>query len=126
MAALGEATSEDAAIAIVAAGGLEMSLLQAFTRTTKTASEQRRSQREHVRFPAWIDARDGTPLHDCTVLDVCEDGARIEGVFPAELPEQFDLVLNKEGTRRRHCRMVWRSDRQIGLSYISPLEWHQS
>ena len=100
-----------------------MSLLQAFARLKQNFIEQRRSIREHVDFPAWIDIGDGSQLHSCTVLDVSEDGARIMVSFPAELPKEFLLVLSKDRTRRRHCRIVWRSDTQVGLKYLGPIQY---
>ena len=99
-----------------------MPFLQALTRVAQTFHDQRRSQREYVQFPAWIDICNGAQPLDCTVLDVSEDGARIEGLFPARLPEKLFLVLNKQGTRRRRCRMVWRRNQEIGLAYLGPLE----
>ena len=99
-----------------------MSLLQAITRAKQSFIEQRRSLRENVQFPAWIDIGNGAAPRDCTVLDVSEDGARIMVAFPAELPKEFYLVLSKQGTRRR-CQLVWRSDEEVGISYLGPLEF---
>ena len=100
-----------------------MSLFQAFARVKQTFIEQRRSIREHVDFPAWIDISDGSQPRSCTVLDVSEDGARIMASSPAELPKEFWLVLSKDRTRRRHCRIVWRSNTQAGLTYLGPIQY---
>lgn len=97
-----------------------MSLLQAIIGARPSFIDQRRSPREHVRFPAWIDIGNGAALRDCTVLDVSEDGARIALAAPRELPAEFHLVLSRNGTRRR-CRLVWRSHDEAGLSYQAPL-----
>ena len=99
-----------------------MSLLQTIARVEQTVIEQRRSIRENVQFPAWIDVGNGAALRDCTVLDVSEDGARVTVASPAQLPKEFYLVLSKHRTRRR-CRLVWRSDEEVGLSYLGPLEF---
>jgi hypothetical protein len=88
----------------------------------QTFIEQRRSLREKVQFAAWIDVGNGAAQRDCTVVDVSEDGARIMVASPAELPQEFYLVLSKHGTRRR-CRLVWRSDEEVGMSYLGPLEF---
>jgi hypothetical protein len=98
-----------------------VSLLQAIIGVRQSFIEQRRSMREYVRFPAWVDVGKGAALRDCTVLDVSEDGARIAIAAPAELPEQFYLVLSRTGARRR-CRLVWRSAEEAGLSYLEPLD----
>jgi len=97
-----------------------LSLLQTIMGVRQSFIEQRRSLREDVRFPAWIDIGNGAALRDCTVLDVSDDGARIAIAAPSELPRQFYLVLSKNGTRRR-CRLVWRSAQEVGLAYLEPL-----
>ena len=98
-----------------------MSLLQAIMGMKQAFIEQRRSLREDVQFPAWVDVGDGSAPRACTVLDVSDDGARIMISAPARLPKEFYLVLSRNGTRRR-CRMVWHSDQEAGLFYLAPLE----
>jgi PilZ domain len=97
-----------------------VALLQTIMGINRAFLEQRRSLRENVRFPAWIDLGDGA-LHDCTVLDVSENGARIMIAKPAKLPDELHLVLSGNGTRRR-CRLAWRSDEEAGLQYLGPLD----
>lgn len=97
-----------------------MALLQAIMGINRAFHEQRRSLRENVRFPAWIDIGDGA-LHDCTVLDVSDEGARIAIATPSKLPGELFLVLSGNGTRRR-CRLAWRSDEEAGLQYLGPLD----
>jgi PilZ domain len=99
-----------------------VSLFQAFARFKQTFIEQRRSIREYVDFPAWIDVGDGSQPRKCTVVDVSEDGARVMAAFPAKLPKEFWLLLSKDRTRRRRCRMVWRSDTQVGIQYLGDIE----
>lgn len=99
-----------------------MSFLQTMTRIKMSFHEQRRSMRQHVQFPAWVDIGDGAPPHDCTVLDVSDDGARIMLASSLRLPTVFHLVYSNQATRRRRCRLVWRLDDQIGVNYLGPLE----
>jgi len=99
-----------------------MSLLQAINPFKRLYNEQRRSLREQVHFPAWIALGKGTVTLPCTVIDVSEDGARIELASPAGLPNDFYLLLAEDGSRRRRCRIAWRSEVQIGVNYIGPLE----
>ena len=101
-----------------------MSLLsQAMSRVTLPFHDQRRSPRQNIQYPAWIDVGDGTPLHECTVLDVSDDGVRLMLSAPIALPKYFHLVFNKEATRRRPCRLVWRLDNEIGLNYLGSLQY---
>jgi PilZ domain len=99
-----------------------MSLLQVITRFKHTFIEQRRSIREHVHFPAWIEIGEGSQRRECTILDVSESGSRLLMSSPARFPKEFWLVFSKDGTRRRRCRMVWRSNEQIGVTYLEPLQ----
>ena len=99
-----------------------VSLFQAFARFRRTFIERRRSIREHVQFPAWIDIGDGLQPRSCTVLDVSEHGARIILSSAAQLPEEFWLILTKDRTKRRYCRMVWRSDTQVGVTYLGAIQ----
>ena len=98
-----------------------MSLQQALNSFKRFYNEQRRSLREYVNFQAWVAVGTGTVL-PCTVLDVSEHGARIELASSARLPDDIYLFITKDGSRRRRCRIAWRSDMQIGVSYIGPIE----
>ena len=84
-----------------------------------TFIEQRRSPREGVELTAWIDIGNGGALRDCIVL-VADEGTRVKMAYQAELSSEFDLLLNKEGPRER-CRLLWRSDEEVGIAYLGPL-----
>ena len=99
-----------------------MSLFQVFARFKPAFIERRRSIREQVQFPAWIDAGDGSRPRSCTVIDVSESGARIMVPSPAFLPKEFWLVLTKDGLRRRHCRVVWYTEAQAGIKYLGAIQ----
>jgi hypothetical protein len=102
-----------------------MQLLQALFRFGQTFIEQRRAIRDHVCFCAWIANDTDARYWECTVLDVSDTGARIVIPSPTRISKEFWLVLSKDGSRRRRCQLVWRSDSQIGLKYIGPLQSHQ-
>jgi hypothetical protein len=101
-----------------------LSLLQTFSRLTRTfseLSEQRRSYRHSVECAASIDIGGGAPLCGCTVLDISEGGARLKVMASYKLPEEFALILlSAQMPIRRRCRVIWRSDDQLGVSYIEP------
>ena len=98
-----------------------MALLQSIIRAAWNFHEQRRSLREPVDFPAWIDRGPTLGLHDCTVVDVSDGGARIIVASSERLPKEFWLILSRNGGRRRKCRIVWRSGGEIGVAYLTPL-----
>lgn len=80
------------------------------------------NKRKHVRrplsYPARIDAGDGSPPRECLLNDVSEEGAQIAVAAPQELPDSFILILGFDGTARRRCRMMWRSEGRIGVKFI--------
>lgn len=99
-----------------------MWLLKAISPLFRRYNEQRRSPRENASFPAWISFGRGTDSLPCTVIDVSEHGARIELASPAGTPDDFYLLLTKNGSRQRRCRVVWRSGLQIGVIYMGHVE----
>jgi hypothetical protein len=103
-----------------------MSLLQAITRFRQSFIDQRRSPREHVNFPAWIQTGAGPQRRECTVLDISEGGARVLVPPSVTLPREFWIILSRDGSRRRRCRLVWRSNGQIGVAYLGPLKFDGS
>jgi PilZ domain len=99
-----------------------VSLFQVLARFKPSFIERRRSLREQVQFPAWIDVGDGSQPRSCAVVDVSESGARLMISFPALLPREFWLFLTKDGLRRRKCRMVWYTDTQVGVKYLGAIQ----
>ena len=85
-------------------------------------NERRRSVREPREFQpesTWV----WEAGQNCVILDVSEYGARIMvKESGASLPKEIWLFLNPTGTRRRRCRVIWRSEDQIGVSYLGSWE----
>ena len=52
----------------------------------------------------------------CTVRNLSNTGAALDVVSPIGIPQEFDLVIEAENTRR-HCRVVWRKERRIGVTF---------
>jgi hypothetical protein len=52
----------------------------------------------------------------CFVLNISAWGAGIVIDSDAAIPFSFDLEISDEHVRRR-CMMVWRNDRQIGVTF---------
>jgi hypothetical protein len=95
-------------------------LLQTLARVKQAFVEQRRSPRHSTNCRAWIEFDDHTPPLNCTLVDISEGGARIEVASPHRLPEEFSLVLTEDAGNVRRCRIIWRADNEIGISYLEP------
>lgn len=60
-------------------------------------------------------------VSECLVLDISNGGARL-GIenLPAAMPPRFTLLLTKNGSVRRRCRVAWRSGSTIGVQFLGP------
>ena len=82
-------------------------------------AEKRRKVRRTVRYPATVDVGGDSNPRPCTLCDASQEGAQILVDDAASLPDEFILVLGYDGTARRNCRVVWRSDTQIGVEFTA-------
>ena len=86
-----------------------------------TRNEKRKNVRRSVRQGAALAGLDGSPLGTCVMVDVSAGGARLMVQTPADLPDQFDVVLSRSGKLRRSCLVVWRSETIVGVRFL-PIE----
>jgi hypothetical protein len=52
----------------------------------------------------------------CTVRNISIGGAKLEVQSGVRIPDSFDLTIDAEEDARQ-CDVVWRTDRQIGVSF---------
>jgi hypothetical protein len=90
----------------------------------KAFVEQRQVPRHRVHCPAWVDVGDGAHVRSCKLWDVSDTGVRITIDAPHEVPMEFSLILSADGGIRRRCRIIWRSDNQIGARYLAAPSWN--
>jgi hypothetical protein len=81
-------------------------------------AERRKVERRAVHIPARIDLG-GSVLRDCTVLDISEAGAKLKVEAPHDLPDAFTLLFAPNGYHPRPCKVVWRSDEQVGVEFTT-------
>jgi hypothetical protein len=67
--------------------------------------------------PAVIDAEDRSPLRQCSVYDVSDNGARIMLSIDCDVPDEFMLVLATHGKTRRRCLVLWREGVQLSVHF---------
>jgi hypothetical protein len=78
-------------------------------------SNRRKRARQRVTQRAVIRSEGARPMR-CIVQDISEGGAKLK--VGAETPDRFDLLLSPSGSVRRHCRVIWRTDEAIGVSFV--------
>ena len=59
-----------------------------------------------------------SPVIHCTVQNITSCGACLKLANTYGLPENFDLTF-EHGRTRRLCRVVWRTDTQLGVAFES-------
>ncbi len=62
-----------------------------------------------------IDPGDGSH-RNCTIYDISQKGARIALSGKNDIPDEFRLMLGSGGAHRQ-CRVVWRTEQQIGIEF---------
>ncbi len=79
--------------------------------------EHRRDRRMRVLKTARIQFNGGFSVFDCRVKNLSPGGAMIDMPSMLGIPTTFDLVI--DGTKR-HCRVMWRTDRLMGVAFEAP------
>jgi hypothetical protein len=80
--------------------------------------EERESPRSNLQCSAWVELGGTLPRRECILSDVSDRGARLTLAAPNDLPEEFELLFSADGNRHRYCRVVWRSDAQVGVEFL--------
>src|SRR4051794_34296106 len=81
-------------------------------------AEKRKKLRRTITYPAFLDLGDGSPALVCTLCDASQEGAQLAVADPGSLPDEFVLQLSSDGAARRDCRVVWRTERQVGVEFL--------
>jgi hypothetical protein len=66
---------------------------------------------------AWVTLEGNATVHDCRVLDVSQNGAKVVTDMAAEIGARFGLALVPY--RPRQCEIVWRRGRTLGIKFLS-------
>ena len=81
-------------------------------------AEKRKILRRSVTYPAFLDLGDGSPARECILCDASQEGAQLTVADPKSLPDEFILALSSDGAARRRCRVVWRTEKQVGVEFL--------
>jgi hypothetical protein len=80
------------------------------------AKDERVHPRTTVRRCGWLSPTKGERLQKCVVVDESKTGARLTVNAPNE--DNCYIYMSLESTSRHHCRVSWRSDKQIGVEFL--------
>jgi hypothetical protein len=80
--------------------------------------EARRSKRKPKRHAAWISLNSTSAHIPCVLWDISDGGARLAAPRSNVLPAMFNLILSKDGSSQRLCKVVWRNEAQVGVQFL--------
>jgi len=83
-----------------------------------STEEHRRGLRERT-LKAGSILSDRAAAIDCLVRNISESGACLEVESPADVPENFTLVIGHD--LKTACQVAWRSERWIGAYFAGAL-----
>ena len=81
------------------------------------ANDRRQDQRVQWISPGRIEF-DGQPPKVCLVHDLSNGGARLTDLQAEIVPNTFKLCLSPSRGPSRHCKVIWRSKRALGVAFL--------
>jgi hypothetical protein len=81
-----------------------------------TMQDRRQVQRTRVLKNAKIILNNSSSLCDCTVVNLTNMGSCIQMASAAGIPGSFALSFDR-ALSTRECRVIWRSDNKLGVSF---------
>jgi hypothetical protein len=82
----------------------------------KGMEEKRKHPRTEIDEAAYVSS--GGSVMRCVVRNISVEGAAIDVENPAFVPQQFRLVMAKDSSIVRECRIAWIQRNRIGLTFI--------
>jgi len=81
--------------------------------------ERRRAPRRRLYRLAKIELGAGIQARDCHVIDISDDGVRLN-VERLDVPNEFVLLLSGDGVvREKAYKVVWRRGPEVGAKFVS-------
>ena len=71
-----------------------------------------------MRRIGWLTRARGEQIRECLVWDESDTGMRLVVDAPDDIPDTFYVYPTLDSSSRRHCRVIWRADRQIGIEFL--------
>jgi hypothetical protein len=78
--------------------------------------EKRKHPRTEIEEPAFVSS--GGSVMRCVVRNISRDGAAIDVENPAFVPQAFRLVMARDSSIVRECRVAWIKRNRVGLTFV--------
>ncbi|MEW6450674.1 MAG: PilZ domain-containing protein [Pseudomonadota bacterium] len=80
-------------------------------------NERRGQPRQRVLKSGKIATNQRVSVFDCTIRNLSLRGACIEMGSTIGVPQSFELTIEPDGVSRA-CKVIWRSERRIGVAFL--------
>jgi hypothetical protein len=88
----------------------------------QTPAEKRKNPRRTITYPAFIEMGEGAQPRECTLRDASQEGAQLDVADPKSVPNVFILAVSYDGAARRRCRVIWRTETQVGVEFLKDVK----
>jgi ribosomal protein L36 len=81
-------------------------------------SHQKREVRRSRHQSVWIIFDDELARHECQMLDISQNGAKLIGDVKLPVGSAFRLATSPGADKLRECKVVWRRGRMMGINFV--------
>jgi hypothetical protein len=86
---------------------------------SRTVQQRRRLIRRTRHHSAWITFERDIQSHECQIIDISADGAKLVADVDAPIGSTLRLSAVPQAVVRRRCEVVWRRGRTIGVKFAT-------
>jgi hypothetical protein len=84
----------------------------------RMSTNNRRTVRQSVNSPAWMETGRSARLDKCRLVDISANGARLFVENIDETPDHFNLLLSRFGHPSYRCNVVWKLGNEVGVEFL--------
>ena len=82
------------------------------------STNNRRTSRQAVNSPAWLEIGNDARLRRCKLIDISANGARLIVEDVENTPDSFNLLLSRFGSPSYRCNVVWKQGDEMGVEFL--------
>ena len=82
------------------------------------STNNRRTSRQAVNSPAWLEIGNDARLRRCKLVDISANGARLIVEDVENTPDSFNLLLSRFGSPSYRCNVVWKQGDEMGVEFL--------
>jgi hypothetical protein len=84
-------------------------------------TKQKREPRRARQFSAWLMFDDDFVSHECQVLDVSLNGAKLVAEIDVAIGSTLRLSTVPHALARQRCEVVWRRGKTFGVKFVDEI-----